>query len=160
MHYTIKNILFATDLGPRGPEIFRCAASLAERYGADIHIVHAVEPPQMFRDSLVNRYVSPGPLESFKERGYAEALMEIESRLEKFCRTSLEAEDCCHARVAGIRVLEGAPAQTILREADRVNADCVVLGSNRYSALGEMVVGSVARKVTLKSRRPVFLVPI
>jgi nucleotide-binding universal stress UspA family protein len=159
MKHLISDVLYATDLGARGPEVFSWAASLADSYGARIHILHVIEPSRMLRDPLVQRYMSPEMMQSLKERGHDEVRAELERRLEHFGRTALTAEGTVRAQVASIQVLEGSPDRVILKEADRIGADCIVLGSHNYSALGEIVIGSVARKVTMKSRRPVFLVP-
>ncbi|PMR72468.1 universal stress protein [Billgrantia endophytica] len=160
MSFKIERILYATDLGPRGPDVFRCAASVAERYGADIHIVHVIEEPSIIRNNIAERYISGSVMGGYRESTFEEAIDEIKRRLEQFTRSTLESEEAVHARVAEIRVLTGRPGRTILEEADRIDADCIVLGSRRYSGVNDMIIGSVARKVTLKSRRPVFLFPV
>ena len=159
MQYIISSLLYATDLGPRGPEVFRYATSLAEHYGSRIHLLHVIEPPQVFRESLADRYLSTEAAAALKEWGHDEARTELEARLERFSQSVMAAEKANRASVADIRVLSGSPAQVILDEARRIKADCIVLGSNHHSAFEGMVIGSVARKVTMASPYPVFLVP-
>lgn len=160
MPFNIERILYATDLGPRGPDVFRCALSVAERYGADIHIVHVIEEPAIIRNNIAERYISGSVLGGYRESTLEEAIGKIEHRLEQFSQSALESAESVHARVAEIRVLSGRPGRTILAEADRVEADCIVLGSCRYAGVNDMIIGSVARKITLRSRRPVFLFPV
>jgi nucleotide-binding universal stress UspA family protein len=160
MQLVMERILYATDLGPRGPEVFRYALSLAEHYGAEIHIVHVVELPRAIRNATYQRFMSEDPLESWREGRQREVIETIQTRLERFCQSAMDADTACRARVADISVLEGPPARTILRRADDIDAHCIVVGSRRYSPLGEMVIGSVARKLTSRSRRPIFLVPV
>jgi len=57
-------------------------------------------------------------------------------------------------------VRSGQPAEAIIKEAKRVNADVIVMGSHGHSAFGEMLLGSVAHKVTQRSPVPVLLVPV
>ncbi|MCE8023377.1 universal stress protein [Billgrantia aerodenitrificans] len=160
MAFKINRLLYATDLGPRGPDVFRCAASIADQYGADIHIVHVIEEPSIIRNNIAERYISSSVLGGYRESTLDQAISEIKRRLEQFSRSTLESEEAVNARVAEIRVLTGRPGRTILAEADHIDADCIVLGSRRYAGVNDMIIGSVARKVTLKSRRPVFLFPV
>jgi nucleotide-binding universal stress UspA family protein len=41
-----------------------------------------------------------------------------------------------------------------------VLADVIVMGSRGHSTIGELLLGSVAHKVTMKADIPVMLVPI
>lgn len=160
MQFNIQRILYATDLGPHGPKVFRCAIGLAEKFGAAIHILHVIEDPAILRNNVAERYVSSSVLGTYRDTAFDEAVSEIKKRLESFSLSALEAEDSQGARVAEIRVLTGRPGRTILNEAERIDADCIVLGSHRYSGMSDMIIGSVARKVTLKTPRPVFLFPV
>ncbi|MDI5933264.1 universal stress protein [Halomonas kalidii] len=160
MQFNIKRILYATDLGPHGPNVFRCAVSIAEKYGASINIVHVVEEPAILRNNIAERYISSSVMEGYRESTFDELIGEMKRRLEQFSQSTLESEESVQARVAEIKVLTGRPGRTILAEADRIDADCIVLGSRRYSGMSDMIIGSVARKVTLKSTRPVFLFPV
>lgn len=66
-----------------------------------------------------------------------------------------------HLDRAGIRVEQrsesGNPAAEILRVADAVEADLIVLGGRKRSPLGSMLFGSVSQQVTLDARRPVVV---
>jgi nucleotide-binding universal stress UspA family protein len=158
MEYTLKNILFATDLGPHGPEIFKHAAGLAQQFGAKIYLIHVAEPLSEYAQSLVDTYVPDHVLESLRKEGYEKALSEMHRRLEAFCKDKLLAGT--EQLIADMRVAEGFPAQVILEEAKRIGADIIVLGSHGQSALSEMLLGSVAHRVIMKSTLPVLLVPI
>jgi nucleotide-binding universal stress UspA family protein len=46
-----------------------------------------------------------------------------------------------------------------LEEARAVKADLVVMGAHGHSAIGEIVLGSVARKMIHKTTVPVMLMP-
>ena len=161
MDYTIRTILYATDLGPHGAEVFNHAFSLAKQYDAKIHVVHALEPMSDYAQSLVETFVPPDTLKTLHQEGFEQVHQEMHRRLEKFCEDSLHPE--AKTVVADMRVVEGHPAQVILDEAQRIGADLIVLGSHGQTTLGEMFMGSVAHKVLIKDRNPgipVFLVPI
>ena len=147
--------------GPHGAEVFNHAFSLAKQYDAKIHVVHALEPMSDYAQSLVETFVPPDTLKALHQDGFEQVHQEMRRRLEKFCEDSLHPE--AKTVVADMRVVEGHPAQVIVDEAQRIGADLIVLGSHGQTALGEMLIGSVAHKVLMKARHPgipVFLVPI
>lgn len=160
MKFKIQHILYATDLGPHGPKVFRRAISIAEQYGACIHMVHVVEEPAILRNNVAERYISGAVLGDYRKASIDEVLDDLKKRIEKFSQSTLESEASVHASVADVKVLTGRPEQVILAEADRIDADCIIMGSRRYSGVSDIVLGSVARRVTRRSRRPVFLFPI
>lgn len=53
----------------------------------------------------------------------------------------------------------GAMAETILNEADAVDADAIVLGSRGRGGIGSFLVGSVSHAVLQSTDRPVLIVP-
>ncbi|MDX1654039.1 MAG: universal stress protein [Candidatus Competibacteraceae bacterium] len=158
MNPDIRTILYATDLGPRGPEVFAHAAAIARRFGAAIHIVHGVEPMGEFVHSLMDTYVPAEVLEELRQENLDQRHGEIQRRLEVFCRDELHTDT--QESVKDVRVVEGRPERVILDEAARLQADMIVMGSRGHTALGEMLLGSVAHKVTLEAQVPVLLVPL
>lgn len=52
----------------------------------------------------------------------------------------------------------GSPGEAIAREADKGKYDLVVMGSHGHSALGNLVMGSVATQVLAQCKVPVLLV--
>lgn len=160
MPYNIQHILYATDLGPHGPDVFRFAVSIAEKYGAAIHVLHVTEVPAYIQKNLAERYISGSVLGAYREATLDSAMDEIKQRLEQFSQSTLESAGTKYASVADIRVMAGKPGVTILSEANRINADCIIMGSRRYSGVGAVTIGSVAREITRKSRRPIFLFPV
>jgi nucleotide-binding universal stress UspA family protein len=66
------------------------------------------------------------------------------------------------ARKSGVtfesRVLRGRVAQTIAESADDSKCDLLVLGSKGRSALKDLMIGSVAQRVTSLAKTPVLLV--
>ena len=66
------------------------------------------------------------------------------------------------ARKSGVtfesRVLRGRVAQTIAESADDSKCDLIVLGSKGRSALKDLMIGSVAQRVSSIAKTPVLLV--
>ena len=56
-------------------------------------------------------------------------------------------------------LVQGPTVQTILKEADRVGAEVIVVGSHGRGKLFDLVVGSVSAGVIRKAKVPVLVVP-
>lgn len=52
----------------------------------------------------------------------------------------------------------GEPAQTIAAHVDKLQPDLVVMGSHGHSALGNVILGSVANGVLARSKVPMLIV--
>lgn len=66
------------------------------------------------------------------------------------------------AKAAGVpgegRVIEGRPAEDIMKLADEANMDIIVMGSIGKTGLEKFLLGSVAEKVVRNSKVPVLIV--
>jgi nucleotide-binding universal stress UspA family protein len=56
-------------------------------------------------------------------------------------------------------LVQGPTVQTILKEADKVGAEVIVVGSHGRGKLFDLVVGSVSAGVIRKAKVPVLVVP-
>lgn len=156
----IQTILYATDLEPGAPQVFRYALSLAQKYAARIAILHVVEPLSTFAQSLVEQYISHQQTEQLHQEGRNQLKQELEKRLEQLCSEELASDPQGRSRVSRIDVLEGQPALVIVEQADRLKADLIVLGTHRHTAVGEALLGSTAHKVVHRTECPTLLVRI
>lgn len=135
-----RKIILATDFGPSSHRALDVAVDLAQQYGAELILVHAVEP-----------LIPPYPI----------ALMPEPGTFEGAARAALEAEA---ARVTAIlpaerhEVLIGAAATAITDFAEREAADLVVIGTHGRRGPSRWLVGSVAEKIVRASRIPVLTV--
>ena len=154
----INRILYATDLGPGSAHVFRYALSLARRYQAQVSILHVVEPLSPFAQQLIEQHVSHQESETHHAEVRAHLLHGLKERLHAFC----EAEACVAEEnlVDGIQVVEGQPAETILKEAVGMVSDMIVMGTHQHSVIGETLLGTTAQKVLHGCALPVLLVRI
>jgi nucleotide-binding universal stress UspA family protein len=96
-----------------------------------------LEPdPQFIRDSLAHRF-------------HAEhrQLQEIAEQLRK---TGLDASAL---------LVEGAAVDSILKEASKLDADMIVIGSHGRNKMHQLLLGSVSEGVLHKSECPILIVP-
>lgn len=151
----IKKILFATDLSKNSAYAFSHAIHMAKRDEATIVILHAVEP---FPDMLI-------AFEDFvdqvaKDRS-EDAANAIKDRLQEFsekvdARMGLSSVEF----VSKTLIRPGDPAEEILKAADEEGCDVIVVGAHGKGFLEQTFLGSVSSSVLLRTRKPVFVVPL
>jgi nucleotide-binding universal stress UspA family protein len=147
----IKKILFATDLSENSAYAFYYAIHMAKRDEAKIVILHAVEPlPPMlisFEDFVYK--VAQDRIKTVKE-GLQKFSQKVDARIGT---SSVEF-------VSNILVRMGDPVEEILKAADEEGCDVIVLGTHGKGFLEQTFLGSVSSSVLLRTRKPVFLVPL
>jgi nucleotide-binding universal stress UspA family protein len=155
MSYSIDRILYATELEPDSPRVFRHAVGIARQFNAKLHIITV---SQIKEQPLISDFISHEDFDRIHADA-AEALRaKLESRIDAFCAAHPDLD--ARGVIAEVHLTEGSATRAILALAGRIGADLIVLGSHGHSPLGEMLVGSVAHKVTVESPVPVLLVPI
>jgi nucleotide-binding universal stress UspA family protein len=151
----IKKILFATDLSKNSAYAFFYAIHMAKRDEAKIVIVHAVEP---IAPMLVN-------FEDFKHQvakdRWEETVTKFKERIQDIsvkadARTGVSSADL----ISNILIRMGHPVEEILRAADEEDCDVIVLGSHGKGFLKQTFLGSVSSSVLLRTRKPVFVIPL
>ncbi len=157
---TIKKLIYATDLSPDGPQIFRYAVALAKQHEAKIILLHALEPLGPTAASLVRNVVPTETLERLEREGLSKVREQIQERLQRFCDEVLGGKTHVEDLVEEIRIVEGPPATVIVEQAQAEGADMIIMGMHGYTALERMLLGSVANKVVQQCRIPVLLVPV
>lgn len=136
-----QRIILATDGSAHAEEALGYAQRLALRDDARVIVVHAFEPVPSYLgepwgDRVMARHVSAGQAVA------AQAAQK------------LEEAGVDH----GVEVLEGPPAEAILRVADVRDCDLIVMGSRGHGALASLLLGSVSQRVLSHARMPVLVV--
>jgi nucleotide-binding universal stress UspA family protein len=156
----VTKILYATDLTKNSTYAFYFAVDMARKYNARIVVLHCipVAPPQICCE--------PGmgideKLAKAKAQEKAHEIADIKKLLEEFCRkTELQIGPPCRDLVSNIIVKESYVPEEILNTADEEGCDVIVLGSHGKGWLKQTFVGSVARTVMERTRKPTFLIPL
>ena len=153
----IKKILYATDLSENSAYAFRYAVNSAQQHGAKIHILHVLEE---IKTNILAAYYELEKLQEIREKGKEEVKDRIQKRLETFCQKELMKDPECRDLVASTEVVEGDPAAEILRKADELGVDLVVMGTHGKGLLEHAFLGSVAEKILHRIKIPVLTIPI
>jgi nucleotide-binding universal stress UspA family protein len=156
----IKKILYGTDLSKNSVYAYRYAMDMAEKYNAEIVILHVIEPIPPMVKHYVKGFVDEINWEEKIKYEQEIAIERIKKRLEEFCKKeSLDAPHCL-ALVSTILVRPGHPVEEILKAADEVQCNLIVLGTHGKGFLKQTFLGSVARSVLDRARKPVLIIPL
>ncbi len=132
---TIRTILHPTDFSERSEHAFHLACSLARDHGARVVLLHVVSIPVAAYEGVV----LPPPIE--------EATEDAKRRLSQMKPAGIPVEH---------RVAEGDAAEMILRVAEEVHANLIVMGTHGRTGLSRLLMGSVAEQVVRRAPCPVL----
>lgn len=140
----MKKILVAIDFSGITHEVIGHAATLAHKFAAELWIVH----------------VAPPDLDYFKSlsRGERHEVAEGLHNEHRFLQDQAE-----QLRASGVNasalLARGAPVETILDEARKLQADMIVMGSHGHTAMYRAVIGSVSEGVLRDTSIPLLVIP-
>lgn len=132
-----RAILFATDFSPSADQAWEVACQLARACGARIIVLHVI-PTQIAGYETV--------LQGLPVRQYRQ---QAEQALNKYHHSDITVER---------HIVEGDPAETIVRVAQETDADCIVIGTHGYGFITRVLLGSVAEKVLRQAQGLVLVV--
>ncbi|HXV37700.1 MAG TPA: universal stress protein [Myxococcota bacterium] len=126
----IARLLAATDLSPVGDRVVSLAASLAEQWSAELHVVHALQLP------LSVQIEGPDAERQYTAESRTAAVAEIESRLSPALKKSAE-----------LHVGLTSPSRAILECADRLKPELVVMGTIARGGVAGLMLGNTAERM-------------
>jgi nucleotide-binding universal stress UspA family protein len=137
----IRTILHPTDFSPHSHAAFQLACSLARDYAARLIVLHVVNPPIA---ALGGMAAVPPIAEEYGQRKAEEKLYHLQS---PYAAVRIEQ-----------RLAQGDAAEEILRLAEEIPCDFIVLGTHGRTGVGRLLLGSVAERVLRKAACPVLTV--
>src|SRR5262245_49982213 len=127
----MKNILAAVDFSAISEAVIAHATALAQAFGGALWLLHVAAPEPDFVG------YEPGP-ESVRQ-SVAAGLHEEHRRLQEQSEALRQRGLDCTALL-----VQGSTPETIVREAERLGADIIVLGSHGHGAIRRALLGSVS----------------
>lgn len=157
----VKTILYATDLGIFGPYLLEHVSDLAQRHGAKVVVVHAIEPLSPFADAVLEAFVPEDTRSSLKSNGLDDVLETIRQQVLAAFEDDFIDFEGDRGWLDDVRVVAGKAPDVILAEAQRLGVDLIVIGSHSGNKQEDSYtsIGSVASKVLQLSHVPVYLIP-
>jgi nucleotide-binding universal stress UspA family protein len=156
----IRSILYATDLSKNSAYAFRYAVNSAQKHDAKIHILHVIEALPSAAEGLITQFIGEEKLRKVRKETEEDMLGRIRERLRQFAERELKRDPKTLKKVASIAVVYGNAAAEILRKADELNADVVILGTHGKGVISHAFLGSVSEQVLHRIRKPVFIIPL
>jgi nucleotide-binding universal stress UspA family protein len=154
----IKKILYATDLSENARYAFDYAISIADHYDAKITIFHVLEELQADKTSIVANVIGKERWKDLRKKNEQKVIETIKARLEKFCDEVANKIPKCRVFMDEMTVKIGHPANEILTEANNAPYDMVIMGTHGMGMLEEVVMGSTARRVVRRCKKPVLTI--
>jgi nucleotide-binding universal stress UspA family protein len=154
----IKKILYVTDLSENARHAFGYAASIANRYGGQITILHVLEDLPPSANLYVTTALGKDRWQEIQKENEQEVLDILRTRLKKFCDDMSNELPDCPFIVDEIIVKQGNPVEEILSESKAPEYDMVIMGTHGHGILGSGLMGSTSRKVVRRSKKPVLVV--
>lgn len=146
MAIMFSRILVAVDGSPFAERALALAVDLSKRYGAQLLVVHVV----------LRRFYAVTPSEA-GVLATTVFVRELESEGKKIIAKSEE-----FVKAAGVayecKLLQGVPADEIVRMAQAEKVDLIVMGSRGLTEVRAFLLGSVSDKVSHHTKCPILIV--
>ena len=139
-------LLAALDLASSTPAVLREARNWARRLSAELILIHVAEPDPDF----IGYGAGPESVRLAVAHKFTRAHQQIEDLSVELRKDGIDAKAL---------LIQGSTAETILREADNLSVDAILMGTRARGAIHDLMVGSVSKEVLRHSSRPVLLIP-
>ena len=158
MSADIKEILYTTDLSRSAAHALQYALSLAKKYDAHITILHVMEEMSENAKLVMATYLDKEFRKGMAEKRETQAMEALKTRLNTYCAKEM-GEDPSLCDLTTLKVRKGYPEEQILGMARELDSDLIIMGAHE-KGFSHTFLGSVAKRVLRRSRRPVFIVPL
>ena len=161
-----KRILVATDGSDHGTKAVKAAAEIAVKFGAELTVGHVLlhgEPPSAFRrmaevEHMVREPSVPKPDMKNVTGGFVALMSNVENK-----RISQDVMDALAGRITdhaieiakkigvekvSCEIEAGDTANQILKIAEKVDADMIVIGTRGFGPIKALLMGSTSQKIT------------
>jgi len=151
----MKKVLIALDYDPTAQKVAETGFSLAKSMNAEVILLHVIKGS--------SNYATPGHFPIMGYTGYVDVSPTVLESADGLESASLQYLDKTRQHLGDktIKTLvkEGEVADTILKTAEELHSDIIVLGSHSQKWLENILMGSVTEKVLHDSSIPLFIVP-
>ena len=156
----IKKILYATDLSINSAYAFRYTINSAKQHNAEIVILHVLEEiPHSIR-SLLSSYLEDSQQKELLDEKISYTKERIKKRLEVFAEKELRDQPELLEFISTIKVVEGFAPDEILNMVNELDCDILVMGTHGKETRNQTYLGSMARRILRRIRKPVFIIPL
>lgn len=140
-------ILVAVDLSAATARVIQVTERIARGMSGEAWILHVAEA----EPDLVGFDAGPKVVRDQVAREFREEHKQVQQHADALREAGIEATAL---------LIRGPIVDTVLQEAQRLEADLVIVGSHGFGALYDLLVGSESRGILKKSEIPVLVVPV
>lgn len=142
----LHRILVPTDFSKHSGNALTYAAAFAEKFGAELYLLHVVQDLALFIPEAVT---AAPPIAPSLEQLTAAVREALDRTVKDYPLQGLTVHR---------EVREGNPFYEIVRFAQENNIDLIIMGTHGHTGLVHVLLGSVAEKVVRKAPCPVLTV--
>jgi len=142
----MKTILTPVDFSGITDSVVAASADLARAHNGRVVLLNVTQPP-IITSEYAPYLVNIGEIMLVSEKAAAKQLARLADRLKE---QGIESDTL---------QFTGPPATHILKQAEELDADFIVMGSHGHTAFYDLLVGSTTHGVLLKAPCPVLVVP-
>jgi nucleotide-binding universal stress UspA family protein len=142
---SIRRILFPTDLSEPAAYAWSYALTLAQKFSAEVHLLHVVAPPPRLTEAHAMKFHPEQMVQSLT----AEAAASLDRQVEAPRARGMIFH--CEVRV-------GTDYREIIHYAMNQDIDLIVMATHGRTGLAHVLLGSVAEKVARMSPCPVLTI--
>ncbi|GAB7140446.1 universal stress protein [Deferribacterales bacterium RsTz2092] len=142
----VKKIICPTDFSDASRKAMDYAIYMQNMFNAELVIVHVV----FDESSLITMYVPQATMHGF----LAEMQVGAQGLLDEFLTNCEQLKGVKYTT----KLLKGSPHEELLKYADEISADMIVIGTNGRTGIEHALFGSTAEKVVSRAKCPVLTV--
>lgn len=151
----MKKVLIALDYDPTAQKVAETGFALAKSLNAEVTLLHVIKDPVF--------YATPDFSPIMGYSGFVDVSPTVLDSIDGLKDASLQYLNKTREHLGDLTiqtlVKEGDFAETILKAAEELHADIIVIGSHSQKWLENILVGSVTENVLHDSSIPLFIVP-
>jgi nucleotide-binding universal stress UspA family protein len=140
-------LLVPLDLSDATPKVLGMARRMGLAAHASVWLLHVAGPEPAF----VGYAPGPDVVRDQVAEEYRQQHRDVQAHAEELRAAGVDATAL---------LIQGATAGCILAEAERLEADLIVMGTHGRGAVYDLMVGSVSTAVLRGSRIPVLFIPV
>lgn len=140
------NVLLAVDLSASTADVVANCEQIAAALPAHVVALHVADPDPDF----VGYEAGPPSVRAAVAERFRDEHRQIQQIAERLRGAGVDTTAL---------LIQGATAATILREAQRLDARMIVIGSHGHGRAWQMLIGSVSEAVLREATCPVLVVP-
>lgn len=152
----MKRVLIALDFDPSAEKVAEAGYSLARSMKAEVFLVHVMGGLNYY---TTLEYSPIMGYTGFSTAGAAPGMIDIDRIREASENFLEESKKYLGDESIQTIVTDGDAAEEIIRMADTINADVIVVGTHSRRGIEKILMGSVAEKVFHRTSIPLFIIP-